>query len=1066
MPCRIPLVAGLLLCKLFAQDPAATLMGTIVDASGSLVAGAKVEIRNTATNEIRKTEADEKGEFTALNLAPGFYDVTVSKSGFRTLHETNLELQLEQQARMEFHLELGSMTQTVEVQAFAPLINTENAVKGEVVVSHQMVQIPLNGRDFVDIALLTPGVLPNAQGGAGSAMAINGARADNTNFIIDGFNDQNPRGGSAQARPNIESMEEFKMQTTGYSAESGRLAGGVLNMVLKSGGNQFHGALFEFFRNDVLDARNFFDAGKSELRRNQFGGMVSGPVLIPKLYHGRDRTFFVFSWESYRQRQGDSRLGVVPTDAQRLGDFSGSGFLKDPLASGACSKTSQAGCFANGKIPLSRLSPIALNAQAYFPQANRPGLVNDYYGYEVAPDDWDSEVIKIDHRFSASDSASFRYLKRYNRSANPYQSGNTGMFGQTVRNHQTLAGLTYTRTFSPAIVNETRFGFTRTDERDLGAHQGTDYNSQLGLPVGAGDPSLNGFPLFTITNFEALGDGSNLPVHFTVNNFDTADTVTWVKGTHVMKFGGDLLHVQFFQPYNNNNRGTYTFTGSWTGQPYADFLLGLPNSTSKQFGKTNNYLFANNYSFFFEDTWRIAKRLTLNLGLRYELPLPPHDKYGRWTNFIPELGKLVIASDASLANTGIAFDPAKVATAKQIGLPSSLVYPDYKDFAPRFGFAWRPFGGNRTVLRGGYGIFYGTQEYNDIRNALANVFPFAISETVNRIATQPNYLTLANPFPVLPSLTNGSVAVDGFELHAPTPYLQSWNLTIERELGHQSAIEIGYVGSKGTHQGRYFNLNQPFRSAATAPNFPVPYPGWSTINFYGFYSNSIYNAGSVTLRRRGSRGFFYQFSYIYSKSIDDASQLQGSGAGGYSGVQNARDLHGDRGRSDFDIGHSFTTSFSWVAPWKQNALVRGWQLAGSGVARTGAPFTPQVNNVNLNLGEANRPNRIAKGTLPNPTPDRWYDVAAFPQVPSGSYAFGNSGRNILDGPGTIAINLSLYKNFSPRERDSLQFRWEVFNVLNHSNFKLPVVNVNAPNAATIRQANDPRLMQVAMRYRF
>jgi hypothetical protein len=402
--------------------------------------------------------------------------------------------------------------------------------------------------------------------------------------------------------------------------------------------------------------------------------------------------------------------------------------------------------------------------------------------------------------------------------------------------------------------------------------------------------------------------------------------------------------------------------------------------------------------------------------------VPPHDKYGRWTNFIPELGKLVIASDATLANTGIAFsDPAKVATAKQLALPSSLVCADYKDLAPWFGFAWRLFGGNRMVVRGGYGIFYGSQEYNDVRNALANVFPFAISETIKRIASQPAYLTLANPFPVLPDLTNNVVNVNGFELHAPTPYLQSWNLTVEREIGHGSAIEAGYIGSKGMHLGRYFNINQPFRSAATAPNFPVPYPGWSTINFYGFYSNSSYNAGSVEFRRRTSRGFFYQVSYVYSKSIDDASQLQGASAGGYSG-QNARDLHGDRGRSDLDIGHSFPASFSWVAPWKRNALVRGWQLAGTGIAHTGAPFTPQVNNVNLNLGEANRPDCIAKGTVPNPTPDRWYNVAAFPPVPAGSYDFGNSGRNILDGPGTMSINLSLFKNFAVWERNHLQFR--------------------------------------------
>src|SRR5260370_35736405 len=313
MSTRILLSAALVLCELGAQDPAATLGRNVVDASGSLVPRAKVEIRNAATNQVSRVESDAKGEFTAPNLSPGVYEVIVSKDGFRTLRETNLELQLEQQARMEFRLELGKVSQTVVVQAVVALLNMENAVKGEVVTSGQMVEVPLNGRDFTHLALLTPGVAPNAQGGAGSAMAINGARADNTNFIIDGFNDQNPRGGSAQARPNIESMEEFKMQTTGYSAEAGRLAGGVLSMALKSGGNQFHGVLFEFLRNDKLDSRNFFDTSKSELRRNQFGGMANGPVLIPKLYNGHNRTFFLFSWESSRHRPRPRPLRVVPT---------------------------------------------------------------------------------------------------------------------------------------------------------------------------------------------------------------------------------------------------------------------------------------------------------------------------------------------------------------------------------------------------------------------------------------------------------------------------------------------------------------------------------------------------------------------------------------------------------------------------------------------------------------------------------------------------------------------------------------------------------------------------------
>ena len=447
--------------------------------------------------------------------------------------------------------------------------------------------------------------------------------------------------------------------------------------------------------------------------------------------------------------------------------------------------------------------------------------------------------------------------------------------------------------------------------------------------------------------------------------------------------------------------------------------------------------------------------------------MPPFDKYGRWTNFIPEINKLVISSDKGIA-PGVSFTNAsQVETAQQAGLPSSLIYPDYKDFAPRIGFAWRPFGGNRTVLRGGYGIFYGAPGmWVNVRSALGSVFPFSISQTVNRNANNPYYLTLANPFPVSPNLVSNVVNVTGFQLHAPTPYLQSWNLTAERALGRESAVEVGYTGSKGTHLGRAYNINQPYRSAEAYPNFPFPYPQWNTISYYGFYFNSIYNSANVTLRRRFVRNFFYRVNYTYSKSIDYGSQLQGNSGGGYSGVQDARNLRGERGRSDFDIGHTFTMSFSWVAPLGRHVLLRGWQLAGTGIARTGAPFTPQVNNVNLNLGEASRPNRIAKGTVPEPTPGRWYDVGAFPRVPTGSYTYGNSGRGILDGAGAMQINLSLNKNFKVAEKGNLQFRWEAFSVLNHPNFNLPVIFVNQPNAATVTSAGGARQMQVGLRYSF
>ena len=1064
---HLGIVSSLLVClfALQAQTPTATVVGSVIDPAEAPVPGASVEIRNAATNQTARTQSDRIGEFLVPNLAPGIYDVIISKAGFRTLRQTGLALQVNQQVRDQFRLQLGELRQTVDVAASVPLVNTETAVKGDVVVSQEIMQMPLDGRDLMDLALLTGGVLPMQQGGIGSGAAINGARADNTNFVVDGFNNQSPREGTAVAKPNIDAMEEFKVETTGYSAESGRLAGGVMSMALKTGGNALHGSLFEYLRNDLFDARNFFDRAKGAFRRNQFGAMANGPVLIPRVYDGRNRTFFLFSWESFRQRLRQSALAVVPTDAQRLGNFSTP--LRDPLATGTCSASSVAACFPGNRIPASRLSPVAMKAQAFYPLENRVGQVNNLYASASAPNDWDSAVIKFDHRFSPADALSFRLLKRYGRSTYPYNPSNLGTFGLLDRGRNTLAGLTYTKTVSPTLINEARVGLTRLVDRQFGRYQGTDYHALLGMTGGPTNPKLVGFPYFAITSLDGLGEAAGLPTEYTVNTYQFADTFTRASTRHVMKFGGEMLRVQFFQPRYANIRGTYNFTGSWTGQPFADFLLGLPNSTTRSYGTTDNYLFANNFSAFFQDDWKLSRRVTLNLGLRYELPMPPHDKYGRWMNFVPEYGKAVVASLSPLSDARVGFtNPAMVATARDLGLPDSLVYPTYKNFAPRFGIAWRPFGGSRSVVRGGYGIYYGAQEINNVRVALANIFPYVVSQTVNRIASNPQYLTLANPFPVAPTLTSNLVNANGYQLHAPTPYLQSWNLTLERDLGRQSALEIGYTGSKGTHLGRYYNLNQPFRSAATAPNFPVPYPGWSSIAYYGFHFNSSYNSANITLRRRFAHGVFYRVSYVYAKSIDYASQLANPSAGGYGGFQDARNFRGERGRSDWDIRHSFTTSFSWETPWKRNLLVRGWQLSGTGAARTGAPFTPQVSNVNLNLGEANRPNRVATGTVPSPSPDRWYDVSAFPAVSTGSFAFGSSGRNILNGPGAVQMNLSLSRDLRLGEGRALRLRWEVFNSLNKALFRLPVVNVNAPNAATITAAGDPRRMQLGLQYRF
>lgn len=1055
--------------SLYAQGPSATVVGSVQDATGAALPGASLKIVNINTSETRQAVSSETGEFTVPGLAPGEYEIVVEKQGFHTLRQSGITLQVDQTARFNFKLEVGSVSESVEVHAEAPLINTENATKGEVIATEEMVEMPLDGRDFADLANMVPGVMPKAQGGQGSNFNINGARADNTNFIVDGFNDQNPRAAAIQVQPNLDAMQEFKMQTSGYSAEYGRLAGGVMNMVLKSGTNKLHATIFEFLRNDKLDSRNFFDVEKHELRRNQFGATVSGPVVIPHVYNGRDRTFFLFSWESYRQVLGENQLSLVPTALEQAGDFSQSRIsgkpvtLKDPFG----------GVFPGNKIPVDRISPISRKIAAFYPLPNRPGEINNYQAVVADPDYWDGFVYKVDQRIGSSDNLSVRLMQRYNRNTNPFSGSDIPLFGHNVNQHQNLGGITFTHMFTPTMINELRLGVARTADRERGFTQGTDYAAQFGIPGTASDPALIGFPRFTINNLATLGNAANQPVQFTVNNYQWGDTFTWVHGRHLVKLGGDITRTQLFQPYYNNNRGTFNFLGRWSSVPYADFLMGFPETTSRQLGMNQNYLFTTFYGFFAQDDFKLSSRLTLNLGLRYDILKPPLEKYGRESNFVPELGKVIVADDSTVPNlpdllnlTGM---NGRLGVASDYGLPKSLVNTRYRNLSPRIGLAWRPTGDSRMVVRGGYGIFYGGTMQNDIRQDLADIFPFVLSQTFNRVTKDPNGLTLADPFP---ASGNGKYAgvtnTSGFDVNAPSSYLQSWNLTVEREIGWKSAIEIAYAGSKGTHLGRKFDINQPyFDPALKLPNntYPRPYAGVNTVNYYWFGGNSIFNAGTITLRRRFAGGMFYRANYTYSKSIDNASQLAGTSDGGYAGAQNARDMRAERGRSDWDMGHSFSMNLSWESPF-HSTLLRGWQIAGTGRAHTGQPFTPRVNNVNLNLGEANRPDRIAKGMLPSPNVDGWFDLAAFPAIPTGTYRFGNSGRNILDGPGFVSINSSLMRNFRVGESARLQARWEVFNVMNHPNLALPNVFVNANNGAAITAAGNGRTVQFALRLMF
>src|SRR5216684_1525724 len=1054
-----------------AQTPSATLVGRITDPSHAGIPAATVQVRNVNTNESRTAQSQADGEYTVSNLPPGTYEVIVDKAGFRRLHESNLELQVEQTARLDAQLQIGTTTETVEVKADVPLLNTETSSRGDVITSTEITEMPLNGRDFNDLAFLVAGVQPAEQGGKGSPYVANGARADASNVLIDGLNDENPRDAGAQARPPLDSLQEFKFQTSGYSAEYGRLAGGVVSMVLKSGGNQLHGALFEYLRNDLFDARNFFDAGKSELRRNQFGGTLSGPVIIPKLYNGRDKTFYFVSWESFRGVQGSNSLGVIPTTLERGGDFSQSFdatgkliLIKDPLLSGSCTATNRTACFKDNVVPVSRFDSIAKQLLQVYPAPNLSGP-NNFIANARNPDFWDSFLFKVDQKLGAKDNFAVRILERWETSTNPFSGSPLGTFGATTDSGQSLYGISETRIFTPTLINEFRVGLTRTINNEVSAHAGTNWAAQYGIPGTTTDPNLTAFPKFSIAGFETFGDSTSNPIRYTVNNFNWNDVVTWNKGKHSIKIGGDVLRVQYYQPTNSNFNGTFTFNGKLTNDGFSNFLLGAPSSTSRKIGTVTNHIYSSAFGFFVQDDYKVTPNLTLNLGLRYEIQKMPYEKYGQMSNYVPSIGKVLLAGistvpnwQTTVANAGLT---GLVGLSSDYGVPYSLVNTNYDNFAPRVGFAWRPFGNNRTVIRSGYGIFYTGSRLSAIRTDLTGGFPFSISQSFTGSTSNPSLLTLGNPFPASLTKVTGVTTANGFEVNPPSPYLESWNFTIERELGLGVGLEAGYSGSKGTHLGRKYDINQVLRTPTSSIR---PYAGFADIEYYYFGANSSYNAATLTLRKRLQHGLIFRANYTYGKSIDVNSGLNYAGDGGVAGAQNSLDLNSERGRSNFDIRHVFSMNFAWRLPLNQNFLVRGWQLAGSGTVYSGAPFTPQLSGPSADLGQATRPDRIATGSLPNPSANSWFNLGAFQTVPDSAFRFGNSGRNILDGPGTIAMNLALSREFRIGERSRAQFRWETFNVTNHTNLNLPNIVLDKANAGTIIQSKPSRVMQLGLRY--
>jgi hypothetical protein len=1082
----------------FAQVESGRIVGTVTDPNGASVAQAKITVTNTATEQALTVTTNDTGDFAATPLEPGTYTVTVTATGFQTFIVRNVEVQVNQSARADAHLQIGSMATTIEVKANAPLLNSESASLGTVVTNTEIVNLPLNGRSFYDLAKLTPGAATLPGGGNLlriranyiSGTAISGVRGSQTTFLLDGVDVTDHHQGGTMVQTSIDGLHEFSVQQNAYSSEFGS-AGGILNMTTKSGSDQFHGALFEFLRNDALDARDFFSPGIQPLKRNQFGGDLGGPLALPRFLGGKNKTFFFLDYEGMRQRQGLVFNDIVPTVAQKNGDFSAPGLntIYDPL-------TNPRVAFAGNVIPANRLSPQALFFNKYIADPNVGSRTAAFV--PTQPLDTDQFTVRGDRTITDKHRLFVRWSWHDYRESDPNAYPALGYASLHTRGQNVVAGLT--STITPTIVHEARFSYL-PQMIDLQAFsQGTNFNQLAGVTGFAdlGRPGVAGsFPDFAWSGYTSLS-GSAFDQRPKTQDFKVIqgiDNLTWVKGAHIIKFGTEIRYWNPLFTDSSNYQGTWSFTGvntqntarpAGTGDAFADWMLGYPFSGSRAypgnwFGGEATY-----WHFFVQDDYKVTSRLTLNLGLRYEYSPWMKGYKGQLGTFDATLPKpIIVASNTNQvdlssqfsAPTAYALFGNLIQTSSQAGLPISITNPDKNQWAPRFGLAWRPVGGN-TVVRGGYGIFYEMENTDGRVNR--NILPYFLSETVFNPSTGVPNRTFGN-FYLGQSLGSLGVnpVINPTYTHLRRGSDQHWNIGVQQQLTPDTVLEVNYVGNHGTHLNSTNPFNDPLPGPGAIQN-RRPYPVFGAISYFSQDMSSDYNALQVKAEKRYGSGLWFLLSYTYSKSIT----IQDTPAAG-------GDFYWERARSSFDIPQNFAFNMGYELPvgkgkrflnnanWLAQGALGGWRVQGIVILRSGQPFTPTISRDVANTGiGSQRPNVIGTPVIVG-RPTCWFYVAAnvactgFAPNATGAFAlpatytYGNAGANTLRSQSLRNLDMSVFKEFPVTESSLIQFRAEFFNITNTPTFGIPGTTVDTGSGGVVTStANNPRQLQFALKYNF
>lgn len=1076
-----------ILLNVHAQSGGATgtIVGNVVDPVGALVVGAKVTITEVATNVAQVTTTSNSGTYALASLKPGVYDVTASAQGFVTTTARNINLVVGSQQRVDLKLAAGSTTETITVSASAIGLDTENAAVGQTVSTQEIVDLPLNGRNFTQLLTLNSGAVSNAgeqgqyRANEGGTLTIQGARPSSNQYFLDGQNINDTYYQVPAVIPSLDILQEFQEQTKGYSAAYGGGANQI-NISTKSGTNQIHGSAYDFLRNDALDAKGYFAQGKKPpLRQNQFGYYLSGPVVIPHLYDGHNKSFFLASYEGLRANTSTIVFANVPTVQQKQGMFNNTivnPFTKVP--------------YPNNTIPASQFSQFAKASLSQFPDPNISLPQGNYEAVHTLPTNADQQTYRFDQTIGKNDAFFARYTQT---SYEAITQGNSSPFASGEAHFpETSKGVaaSWTHTFTPRLLNQVRFGLLTEAANLTGVSTTQSAWNGLGFQnTYPFDPTIP-FPAihFRTGGYSSAG-GTTVVQEYNQRTYSISDALSWNIGTHSVGIGIDTRWWHTYQ--NNPGPPQLTYDGSGTAVPaagggsvpgtgdaFADYLAGFvaqaidlaPTPYAPTVATSNAVAYSFRYfAPWIQDDWKVSRKLTVNAGVRWDYNKKPFEDLDRVFWLDPNIpgGGLYTASrkiiDAGLGDSLYVWGGRR--------FPGS---PQYKTFAPRIGFAYRPDNNGRTVVRAGYGIFYDTAETKEAFDG--GGYPF-IGFNSFQFINSANLFPAPAPFSPVTSSDLGFLFIQTANVH--TPSMQDWQLSVERELGHSWKGELDYLGSKGTHLlGRIWeNAPTKYDPANPTPvSARVPYPniGFILDHVYAFDSN--YNALQAKLERSGSN-YSAIISYTYSHSLDDKSGTTGvNGDTSGNGPMNEYDWKADYSSSSFDVRHNFVGSvvaalpvgrgkrFLGNSPRALDLLVGGWQGNMIVSFRTGFPFSIAATDIGfLNQGFGQRADVVGKW-FPSgfkKTVNQWFNPSAFAQPAIGAY--GNSGRNLVRAPGAENVDASLFKNFSMAERLTLQMRFEAFNLFNHTNPGFPDNSLSSPTFGAIGSTAPGRIVQVAVK---